>query len=110
MVEKTCAFCGRKYLAKTRRSKYCCDTCRCSGNYWKNKGGSPAPYTMVGATVHVPPPGRPITKTNITNSVVNLKGDAAFFDAASKRGPVEYRQMCGAISKGVLGVLRGLGL
>ena len=64
---------------------------------------------MVGATVHVPPPG-PITKANITNSVVNLKGDATFFDAASKRGPVEYRQMCGAISEGVLGVLRGLGL
>ena len=53
---------------------------------------------MVGATVHVPPPGRPITKANITNSVVNLKGDAAFFDAASKRGPAEYRQVCGAIS------------
>lgn len=65
---------------------------------------------MVGAQVHVPPPSRPITKANITNGVVDLKGDAAFFDAASKRGPVEYRQMCGAISEGVLGVLRGLGL
>lgn len=65
---------------------------------------------MVDVQVHVPPPGRSITKANITNGVVDLKGDAAFFDAASKRGPAEYRQVCGAISEGVLGVLRELGL
>lgn len=60
--------------------------------------------------IHVPPATARITKQSVVKAVVSLKGDAAFFDAASKRGPVEYRQMCGAISEGVLGVLRELGL
>lgn len=60
--------------------------------------------------IHIPTMTERITKQSVVKAVVALKGDAAFFDAAAKRGPDEYRQMCGVVSSGVLDVLRGLGL
>ena len=111
MHEKTCACCGRKYLAKTRRSKYCCDNCRSLGNYREKKGIKTASIYMGGFDdIHIPTMTERITKQSVVKAVVALKGDAAFFDAAAKRGPDEYRQMCGVVSRGVLDVLRGLGL
>lgn len=51
-----------------------------------------------------------ITKESVAHGVTALRGDAAFFDAAAQRGPVDYRDVCGEISRGVLNVLGRYGL
>ena len=76
MIEKRCLYCGKKYLAKTKRSRFCSDKCRVNANR-EMIVVSRAPNT--------------ITVDTIVKSAVIMRGDAAFFDAAAQRG---YQKMC----------------
>ena len=120
MYEKKCACCGRTYTAKTSRSKYCCNACRSLDHYRKKRDAEKygrhikrVPQTPI--YISVPKVEEPmpiptsITKESVAHGVTALRGDAAFFDAAAQRGPVDYRDVCGEISRGVLNVL-GYGL
>ena len=95
LIEKRCLYCGKKYLAKTKRSRYCSDRCRKAANR-EMIVISKAPNT--------------ITVDTIAKSAVIMRGDAAFFDAAAQRGPVKYRKACRDISETVIEKLAEWGL
>lgn len=95
MIEKRCLYCGKKYLSKTKRSRFCSDKCRVNANR-EMIVVSKAPNT--------------ITVDTIAKSAVIMRGDAAFFDAAAQRGPVKYRKACRDISETVIEKLAEWGL
>lgn len=95
MIEKRCLYCGKKYLAKTKRSRFCSDKCRVSAN-----------REMIVITKSP----NTITVDTIAKNAVVVRGDAAFFDAAAQRGPVKYRKACRDISNTIIEKLSEWGL
>ena len=78
-IERKCLYCGKKYMAKSRKSRYCSDRCR------------QAAHREMIVVASLP---NAITVDTIARNAVVLRGDAAFFDAAAERGPVRYRKEC----------------
>lgn len=96
MPLRNCLYCGKEYEAKTRRSRYCSDLCRSRAR-------------TAGFVISEPPRGA-ITEEGIARAVATLRGDAAFFDAASLKGPKAHRERCRAVAEGINDVLREAGL
>ena len=95
LIEKRCLYCGKKYLAKTKRSRFCSDKCRTYANR----------EMVVVSTVP-----NAITADTIARNVVALRGDLSFFDVAAERGPVKYRKACRDICDSTLEKLREWGV
>ena len=107
MITRRCDYCGRKYAAKTKRSKYCCDVCRVYGNRGKKAWCTSTPQEIKLPAHRAP---RTITADQITDTVLQLKEAAVTLDVAALRGPVETRELCRSISDRVLRYLREFGL
>lgn len=107
METRKCDFCGRKYTAKTKRSKYCCDRCRYLAFEGKKTWRLSAPQEFLGESRSVP---SSVTADEITSAVSQLKGAAATLDAASLYGPKKTRELCRRISSDVLESVRRFGL
>lgn len=107
METRRCDYCGRKYTAKTKRSKYCCDVCRVYGNMNKKTWREAAPKEYLDESRFVP---SSVTADEITSAVSQLKGAAATLDAASLYGPKKTRELCRRISSDVLESVRRFGL
>ena len=107
MEVKKCQYCGRKYTAKTKRSKFCCDKCRVYASRGKRVWRIAAPAEFAGVSHEVP---SVITENEISKAVVQLKGAAATLDSASLNGPANMRALCGNLSASVLAAVREVGL
>lgn len=107
METRKCDFCGRKYTAKTKRSKYCCDRCRYLAFEGKKTWRLSAPPEFLGESRSVP---SLVTADEIAAAVSQLKGAAATLDAAALYGPKETREFCRIVSDGVLESVRRFGL
>ncbi len=107
MIVRNCDFCGRKYTAKTKRSRFCCDKCRVYANMGRKSWRI--------ASESAPTPSAPLSRPSITadevaDAVVQLKGAAATLDAAALRGPMATRELCRRLSAAVLASVRESGL
>lgn len=107
MHTRKCDFCGRNYTAKTKRSRFCCDTCRKYANNAKRVWRVVASDEFLAESSSVP---SVITADEIAAAVSQLKGAAATLDAAAMYGPNESRSTCRSISAAVLASVRGAGL
>ena len=107
MLTRRCDYCGRKYTAKTKRSKYCCDVCRVYGNKGKKTWRMSAPREYLSESRSVP---SSVTADEIAAAVSQLKGAAATLDAAALYGPKKTRELCRLVSCDVLESVRRFGL
>ncbi len=107
MLTRRCDFCGRKYTAKTKRSKYCCDICRVNAHNGKKAWRIAAPQDLLAEARSVP---ASVTEDEVASAVAQLKGAAATLDAASVYGPSATRGICRKLAREVLASVRGAGL
>lgn len=82
---KTCAFCGKRYEAKRKTSKYCSTACRCSANR-EGKCVISAPAAI-----------------EQTRELMHL------LDVLSLNGPDTYREICGHLSSRIADALAEIG-
>lgn len=116
LIVRTCEYCGRKYAARRNTSRYCSDNCRLIAFRKRNKGvcvaaGGNAPECLeqMEPISRVPASGHVSAKA-VEKNTVELRGMGAFFDVASTAAPIKYRPMCSELSRGIAGLLRGVGL
>lgn len=87
---RTCDFCGRRYEAKRKTSKYCCATCRKRANAKaaieeRCVLSAPAAIDQTRETMHL-------------------------LDVLSVNGPDAYREICGHLSRSIADAMSELGL
>lgn len=96
---KSCVWCGREFEAPTRRAMFCSNACRQAHHRAKKEG------------VRSPEASRlRMSDEEIAAAVLQARGAAAMFDAASVRGPVEKRPLCRLLADAIDGALREVGL
>lgn len=83
-VEKRCAYCGKRFEAKTRKAKFCSTRCRVAAN----RAG-----VMIVRT-----PGAP-TIDKVKEAAAQLRTDADTFRDLADRGPKRYREECAAVAR-----------
>ena len=102
---KMCAWCGKPFEAKTKRAKFCKDSCRKAHNR-AQRGG-------IRLSVPTEPPEvekARVTEDDIAAAVVQAKGSMAVFDSGSRIGPKDMRPLCSRLADGIADLLGSVGL
>lgn len=121
MYRKFCQYCGRPFVTKTNKAKYCCDKCRVYANREaKRSTASMAGDAIISEIKALPeergtyeigtPEKLVINDDSISEKVLEAHGLVAFFDVASQSGPEEKRDACRLLAIGIENVFREVGL
>lgn len=106
-MERKCGWCGKKFESKTRRAVFCSQKCK-QAHYRARKNKTALPAAVHEVECH-PQPVR-LTDRHIALAVNSIRGGVATLDAASKRGPAEYRLLCEVVARGISEIMSEVGL
>lgn len=111
MEVKNCAYCGGEFVAKTKRAKYCCETCRKYNYKHKNRGATSVQPAISAARLKQIKTLRPIvTEFEVQSLFADLNRNVIKLDVCAKRAPEQYRDVCRVVGNDINQALRRVGL
>lgn len=106
MPIRKCDQCGREYMARRKTSRFCSDKCRVNAA----RGKIPTDYQNADLPEITREGAKKITRRQIADSVVAIRGGAQTLNAGAEHAPEDLRELCRVLSVRVLNALDEVGL
>lgn len=110
MFVRKCDYCGREYAAKRSTSRFCSDHCRNYSRIYTVRREIPTVRQNQNSAETAKTGPRKITRRQIADSVVAIRGGAQTLHAGADLAPEDLRDLCRVLSIRVLNALDEVGL